>query len=88
MAIDVDSPMVSVITVALQEYVIANPDATLQDCMQLIMSYGLTQEDAQEAIGLLGDEFSKINGSAMTFDEVKIMATTAALIPVPDTGLL
>ena len=90
MAIDpeANAPLVGLVTEALRQFIIANPDATIEQCIGVIMSFGLAQETAEEAITLIGEKFAEIHGVPLSFDEIKVEAVEAAqLLPDDEAAL-
>jgi len=83
MAINVHDPLVTVVMRSLQQYVVANPDATVEDMIAVIMSFDQPLEIAQEAIGLTSQKFDELAGRHVEFEEIKAQAIAAAAL-VPD----
>jgi len=81
MPVDMSFPMMSYITKGLQDYVVSNPEATIPECIGVVMGFGVSQEIAQEVIGFVAQQFEDLTGNTMTFDEIKEQSIAAASIP-------
>jgi len=85
--INLKDPLVTVILTALQQYVVAKPDATQTELVLFIMSFDQPQAIAEEGLALIGDKLEELHGYRLSFEEVKAEAIAANGIPVEEIDL-
>ena len=83
----IDNVLMEEIKEALRQYVIENPEATLTECIILIMGFGLNQASAEETITIIGDQFEEVNPRRLDFDEIKEQTKNASEIPADEIDL-
>jgi len=84
---EANSNLIEEIKEALRQYVIENPEATLTECVILVMGYGFDQASAGEIITLIGDKFEELYLFRPDFEQIKEDTITAKDIPIDEIDL-